>query len=173
MTRSAGLAFVETFLSVFRLKDGQNKTKETVMTSSSGQTIEAFLNAFRLKDVDAAMAKISDQVKVTIFPMKVQNAGKTVVASLLNDIVTAFPDLLITVHHLTTVGKVVVAEFKLEGTQAADFLGAINQEKHLDLDTAWRFTVEGDQVVALEAYWCQNQLYRRLAIKRQDEVAIV
>lgn len=143
------------------------------MTTSPGQTVQAFLDAFRLKNVDAALTTISDRIKVTIFPMKVKEGDKDVVRTLLNDIVKAFPDLLITVRNVIKVGKVVVAEFKLEGTQAADFLGAINQEKHLDLDTAWRFTVEGDRIVGLDAYWCQNQLYRRLAIQRQDRVAIV
>lgn len=143
------------------------------MTHHSGHTVETFLNAFRAKDVDAALATVSEAARVTIFPMKVRDAGKGVVASLLHDIVNAFPDLLITVRGITEVGKAAVAEFKIEGTQAADFLGAINQEKHLDLDTAWRFTVEDGQIVGLDAYWCQNQLYRRLAIKRQDQVAIV
>jgi hypothetical protein len=143
------------------------------MSSSSGKTVEAFLDAFRRKDIDAALATISDRIKVTIFPMKVKDGGKAVVATLLRDIVAAFPDLLITVRGVIPLGAVAVAEFKLEGTQAADFLGAINQEKHLDLDTAWRFTVEGDRIVGLDAYWCQNQLYRRLAVRRQDQVAIV
>jgi hypothetical protein len=143
------------------------------MRSISGKTVEAFLNAFRQKDVDTALSTISDRVKVTIFPMQVKDGGKDVIAQLLRDVVAAFPDLLITVRSVIDVGKVAVAEFKLEGTQAADFLGAINQEKHLDLDTAWRFTVEGERIVGLDAYWCQNQLYRRLAIKRQDQVTIV
>lgn len=143
------------------------------MTTGSGSTVEAFLAAFRNKDVAGALASISDNIKVTIFPMRVKDGSKEVLATLLKDIVAAFPDLLITVRNVIQVGKVAVAEFKLEGTQAGDFLGAINQEKHLDLDTAWRFTVEGDRIVGLDAYWCQNQLYRRLAIKRQDHVTIV
>lgn len=143
------------------------------MSSYPGQTVEAFLNAFRSKDVAAAMATISDQIKVTVFPMQVKEGGKDVIHTLLDDIVTAFPDLLITVRSVIELGRVVVAEFKLEGTQSADFLGAINQEKHLDLDTAWRFTVQDGRIVGLDAYWCQNQLYRRLAIKRQDHVTIV
>jgi ketosteroid isomerase-like protein len=68
---------------------------------------------------------------------------------------------------------VVTALFKAEGTQAADYAGAINQEKHLDIDQAWRFTVAGGQITEVHAYWCQGQLYRRLAVKRFDEIAIV
>jgi len=43
----------------------------------------------------------------------------------------------------------------------------------LDLDEAWRFTVTGGAITAVSAYWCQQQLYRRLAVKRFDQIAIV
>jgi hypothetical protein len=79
----------------------------------------------------------------------------------------------VTVRDVIETGQVVTAEFKVEGTQAADYLGVVNQEKHLDLDQAWRFTVTGDRITGVQAYWCQNQLYRRLAVKRLDHVAIV
>ena len=52
------------------------------------------------------------------------------------------------------------------------FFGLVNQEKHLDIDQAWRFTVAGDRITQVRAYWCQAQLYRRLAVKRFDEIAI-
>jgi len=55
--------------------------------------------------------------------------------------VRAFPDLLISVSRVITTGDVVTALFKVEGTQAAEYAGAINQEKHLDIDQAWRFVV--------------------------------
>ncbi|MGI5498987.1 nuclear transport factor 2 family protein [Lentzea sp. CA-135723] len=143
------------------------------MTTTARQTVEAFLTGFRLKDVPAAMSTVDDNAVVTVFPLKVRDSGKNVIGTLLHDVVTAFPDLLVTVKSVIEAGRVVVAEFKIEGTQSADFLDAINQEKHLDLDTAWRFTVEDDRIVGVEAYWCQNQLYRRLAVKRQDHVTIV
>jgi hypothetical protein len=60
----------------------------------------------------------------------------------------------------------------VEGTQAAHYAGAINQEKHLDIDQAWRFTVTGGLISGVSAYWCQRQLYRRLAVKRFDAIAI-
>lgn len=150
-----------------------SETTERTTVTTPRQTVEAFLAAFRLKDVDAALTTIADDARVTVFPLKALNEGKDVVRTLLQDIVTAFPDLHISEKDITDVGRVIVAELKIEGTQAADFLGAINQEKHLDIDTAWRFTVDGDHISALEAYWCQNQLYRRLAVKRQDQVTIV
>ncbi|MBN9747849.1 hypothetical protein DMP23_43340 [Amycolatopsis sp. A1MSW2902] len=152
------------------------ETEESTVSPASArprETVEAFLNAFKLKDVDAAMSTVAADAKVTVFPLQVRDGGADVVRTLLTDVVKAFPDLLITVKDVIEVGRVVVAEFKIEGTQAADFLDAINQEKHLDLDTAWRFTVEGDRIAGVDAYWCQNQLYRRLAVKRQDRVTIV
>jgi hypothetical protein len=84
--------------------------------------------------------------------------------------VLAFPDLMITVSRVITTGDVVTALFKAEGTQSAGYAGAINQEKHLDIDQAWRFVTAGGLITAVDAYWCQAQLYRRLAVKRYDEI---
>ena len=91
---------------------------------------------------------------------------------MLADLVRAFPDLMVTVSRVITTGDVVTALFKAEGTQAADYAGAINQEKHLDIDQAWRFVVADGLIAQVDAYWCQAQLYRRLAVKRYDEIAI-
>lgn len=143
------------------------------MTVTAEHTVRAFLAGLSQKDTAAALTTVSDDVQLTVHPLRISQGDKARVAWLLDEIVTAFPDLLITIKDITDVGRVAVAEFKLEGTQASDFLGAINQEKHLDLDTAWRFTIVEDQIVGIDIYWCQNQLYRRLAVKRQDRVAIV
>ncbi|MEN0137859.1 MAG: nuclear transport factor 2 family protein [Rhodococcus sp. (in: high G+C Gram-positive bacteria)] len=143
------------------------------MTASPRQTVDAFLTGFRHKDVDAAMSTVSDDVQVTVYPLQIFERGTDVIRKVLQDIVTSFPDLHLTVKSVIELGQVVVAEMKIEGTQAADYIGVINQEKHLDVDSAWRFTLEGEQITAIDVYWCQNQLYRRLAVKRQDEAAIV
>ena len=90
----------------------------------------------------------------------------------LADLVRGFPDLMISVSRVITTGNVVTALFKAEGTQAAGYAGAINQEKHLDIDQAWRFVTGGGLITEVTAYWCQAQLYRRLAVKRYDEIAI-
>jgi len=50
--------------------------------------------------------------------------------------VRGFPDLAISISRVITTGDVVTALFKAEGTQAADYAGAINQEKHVDIDQA-------------------------------------
>jgi limonene-1,2-epoxide hydrolase len=143
------------------------------VTTSPRQTVEAFLTGFRHQDVDAALTTVSDAARVTVYPLRVIDGGKDVIGTLLQDIVRSFPDLLLTVRSVIELGRVVVAEVKIEGTQAADFLGVVNQEKHLDVDSAWRFTVDGEEIRGIDVYWCQNQLYRRLAVKRTDQVAIV
>jgi hypothetical protein len=66
-----------------------------------------------------------------------------------------------------------VVEVKLEGTQAAAFLGVLNQEKHVDVDQAWLVHAAQGKIAGLRAYWCQNQLYRRLAVKRLDRISIL
>ncbi|MGW5145062.1 nuclear transport factor 2 family protein [Rhodococcus koreensis] len=143
------------------------------MTTSPRQTVEAFLTGFRHLDVDAALSTVSDDVQVTVYPLQVFDSGKDLIRTVLDDLVTSFPDLHLTVRSVLELGQVVVAEMKIEGTQAADYVGAINQEKHLDVDSAWRFTVAGEEITGIDVYWCQNQLYRRLAVKRTDQVTIV
>jgi hypothetical protein len=65
-----------------------------------------------------------------------------------------------------------VIEITIAGTQRADFLGIHNQEKHLDLDEAWVITAADAKIANIRAYWCQNQLYRRLAVNRLDQISI-
>ena len=109
---------------------------------------------------------------MAVYPLHVAGTGAAILEQVLKDLVRAFPDLLITVSRVIVTGDVVTALFKAEGTQAADYAGAINQEKHLDIDEAWRFTVSDGRITQVHAYWCQAQLYRRLAVKRFDEIAI-
>jgi steroid delta-isomerase-like uncharacterized protein len=136
------------------------------------QTVQEFLDAFARRDVDAALALVDSQVAVTVPPFGLQDSGADVLRTILADLVRAFPDLMITVSRVITTGDVVTALFKAEGTQSADYAGAINQEKHLDIDQAWRFVIASGLITRVDAYWCQAQLYRRLAVKRYDEIAI-
>jgi steroid delta-isomerase-like uncharacterized protein len=136
------------------------------------QTVEAFLAAFARHDVDAAMALVDSQAAVTVHPFGLDDKGTDVLRAVLADLVRAFPDLIIGVSRVIGTGDVVTALFKAEGTQSADYAGAINQEKHLDIDQAWRFVTAGGLITRIDAYWCQAQLYRRLAVKRYDEIAI-
>jgi steroid delta-isomerase-like uncharacterized protein len=136
------------------------------------QTVQEFLDALARRDVDAAMALVDSQVAVTVHPFGLYDKGADVLRGVLADLVRAFPDLMVTVSRVIATGDVVTALFKAEGTQSADYAGAINQEKHLDIDQAWRFVTAGGVITEVTAYWCQAQLYRRLAVKRYDEIAI-
>jgi len=140
--------------------------------STATQTVHMFLDAFAHRDVDAALAVVDSQVAVTVHPFGLHDQGADVLRTVLADLVRAFPDLMITVSRVVTTGDVVTALFKAEGTQSAGYAGAINQEKHLDIDQAWRFAVVDGLITSVDAYWCQAQLYRRLAVKRYDEIAI-
>jgi ketosteroid isomerase-like protein len=142
------------------------------VTGTPAQTGQAFLDAFARRDIDAAMALVDPQVSVTVHPLGLHEAGPDALRQVLADLVRGFPDLMITVGRVIATGDVVTALFKAEGTQAADYAGAINQEKHLDIDQAWRFVTGDGVITGVAAYWCQAQLYRRLAVKRYDEIAI-
>ena len=147
-------------------------TSEVLTTATPTQAVQAFLDAFARHDVDAAMALVDSHVSVTVHPFGLREGGADALRTVLADLVRAFPDLVISVSRVITTGDVVTALFKAEGSQAADYAGAINQEKHLDIDQAWRFVISDGLIAAVDAYWCQAQLYRRLAVKRYDEIAI-
>ena len=144
----------------------------TSPTRTPAQTVQSFLDALARHDIDGAMALVHPQVAVTVHPFGLHESGADVLRTVLADLVRAFPDLVIGVSRVITTGDVVTALFKAEGTQAASYAGAINQEKHLDIDQAWRFVTGGGLITRADAYWCQAQLYRRLAVKRYDEISI-
>jgi steroid delta-isomerase-like uncharacterized protein len=143
-----------------------------VLTGTPTQTVQAFLDAFARHDIDAAVALADPQVTVIIHPLGVRELGAGELRKILADLVRGFPDLMIGVSRVIATGDVVTALLKAEGTQAAGYAGAINQEKHLDIDQAWRFVTGNGLITEVTAYWCQAQLYRRLAVKRYDEIAI-
>ena len=147
-------------------------TSEVLTTATPTQTVQAFLDAVARHDVDAAMALVDSHVSVTVHPFGLHEGGADALRTVLADLVRAFPDLVISVSRVITTGDVVTALFKAEGTQADSYAGAINQEKHLDIDQAWRFVISDGLITGVDAYWCQAQLYRRLAVKRYDEIAI-
>src|ERR1044072_8891180 len=115
---------------------------------SALEVVARFVDALAQRDVDGALSNVAGDARVSIPPLHVQQTGSAALRTVLDDLVTAFPDLLLTVQRTIATGDVVTVQLKVEGTQAAPYAGAINQEKHLDLDQAWRFTVDGDAVVA-------------------------
>jgi ketosteroid isomerase-like protein len=143
-----------------------------VLTPAPTPTVRDFVDAFARHDIDAAMAVVDPRVSVTVHPLGVHAHGADALRTVLADLLRGFPDLLIAVGRVITTGDVVTALLRAEGTQAAGYAGAINTEKHLDIEQAWRFAVDGGLVTGVAVYWCQAQLYRRLAVKRYDEISI-
>lgn len=142
------------------------------LTGTPTQTVRDFVDAFARHDVDAAMAVVDPRVSVTVHPLGVRERGGDALRTVLADLLRGFPDLLISVGRVITTGDVVTALLRAEGTQAAGYAGAINTEKHLDIEQAWRFAVGAGLITDVAVYWCQAQLYRRLAVKRYDEISI-
>jgi len=131
-----------------------------------------FWQAISDRNVSAAFARVADDAEVKIPPAGILGTareGREFFASTL----AAFPDLLLTVKKsFTCTDGVNVTELKLEGTQAADYFGAINQEKHMDIDQVWLLGTEDGVIRSITGYWDLTMLYRRLAVKRLDQVAI-
>jgi ketosteroid isomerase-like protein len=131
-----------------------------------------FFAALRDRDAGRAFAVVSPAAAVVIHPTG-QAGGPEVAREFFGAALAAFPDLMLTVTRATACGNgTVLVELTFEGTQAADFLGAINQEKHLDIEQAWLLATGDGLVTAITGYWDQNKLYRRLAVRRLDRVAI-
>ncbi|HVZ71424.1 MAG TPA: nuclear transport factor 2 family protein [Polyangia bacterium] len=152
--------------------------RETVAPSpavavSARELAGGFFDALNRHDVAAALAALDPAAPFEVVPAGLRGTAASVGAPFLRALMTSFPDLLVQVRALMGTDALAVAEVKLEGTQAADFLGILNQEKHLDLDQAWMVWATGGRISGVRAYWCQNQLYRRLAVKRLDRISIL
>jgi ketosteroid isomerase-like protein len=124
-------------------------------------------------DTSGVMALVAPHADVTLVPLNLQGEAEQVGRQYFEQLMSAFPDLSVRVRRLF-VGNddTAVAEITIEGTQAADFFGVINQEKLMDLDQVWFLHVHDGVIDRVKAYWCQNRLYRRLGVKRLDHVTI-
>lgn len=148
------------------------------MTQSPGTSVadasvaNHWIAALQRGDLDGAFAAVSPAAHVVIHPTA-QAGGPEIAREFFRAALGAFPDLMLAVTRRTGCadGRVLI-ELRFEGTQAADFLGAINQEKHLDIEQAWLLATQDGLITAITGFWDQNKLYRRLAVKRLDRVAI-
>jgi ketosteroid isomerase-like protein len=124
-------------------------------------------------DVDGTLALIAPNAPVNLVPLQLQGNAGEVGRNYLQQLADAFPNLQVRVRRLF-VGSdnTAIAEVTIEGNQAADFFGIINQEKLMDLDQVWLLHVEDTAIDRIKAYWCQNRLYRRLGVKRLDHITI-
>jgi ketosteroid isomerase-like protein len=124
------------------------------------------------RDADGACFLIAPDAVVDFGPAGGSGPLAQRGAKFINDLITAFPNLRVTIRSIVADSEAAVIEITIAGTQRADFFGIHNQEKHLDLDEAWVITAADGKIANIRAYWCQNQLYRRLAVNRLDQISI-
>ena len=141
---------------------------------SARELAEKFFGHVEAGEVDEILGMMTPGATVSLVPLNRHGPMAADGASYLRELARAFPDLLVRVRRLfVTADNTAVAEINIDGTQAAGFLGVLNQDKHFDLDQAWMLTVTpDDRIGAVIAYWDQNQLYRRLGVKRLDQITI-
>jgi steroid delta-isomerase-like uncharacterized protein len=141
---------------------------------SARSLAEQFFGQMEAGEVDEILAMMTPDAAVSLVPLDRHGPMTADGAYYLRELARSFPDLLVRVRRLFVTGdSTVVAEITIDGTQADDFLAVANQDKHFDLDQAWMLTVTpDDRISAVIAYWDQNQLYRRLGVKRLDKVTI-
>ena len=135
--------------------------------------VRNFFSRMDAHDTNGALALFTSPASVNLVPLNLQGDAEVVGRHYFEQLTSAFPDLSVRVRRLF-VGNdgTAVAQVTIEGTQAADFFGIINQEKFMDLDQVWFLHVTDGAIDRIKAYWCQNQLYRRLGVKRLDHVTI-
>ncbi len=140
---------------------------------SDRDIVESFIEAVNAHDVDGALANMSDEATVAVLPLEIDGPAGTEGRAFLTQVFSAFPDVHFRIDRLFVTGDGTAAvECNMEGTQAGVFFGIINQEKHVDLDMAWRLVVRDGRIESWQAFWCHNQLLRRLAVKRLDKITI-
>ncbi|MGE3288954.1 MAG: ester cyclase [Pseudonocardia sp.] len=141
--------------------------------ADAGTVVAGFVEAIGDHDLDRAFALVAADAEVAIPPVGVTGDAAQA-REFFRATLAAFPDLTVRVRRtVVTPDGTVAVETTLEGTQAGDYLGIVNQEKHLDVDGSWLFRVRDGRIRTVHGYWCQNQVYRRLAVKRIDQPAIV
>jgi predicted ester cyclase len=141
---------------------------------SAHSVAREFFDHMEAGEVDDIIGRAAPGAVVSLVPLDVHGSMAEEGASYLRDLARAFPDLLVRIRRLfVTTDNTAVAEITIDGTQAADFLEVTNQEKHFDLDQGWLLEVTPeDRIGAVTAYWDQNQVYRRLGVKRLDKMTI-
>jgi predicted ester cyclase len=141
--------------------------------TSALEVADAFIGCLARHDVDGALTACSPHCRIHIVPLELEGAIHGEGRKFFEHWMNAFPDLTLSTRRIfATRDDVVAIETTFDGTQAGAFLGVINQEKHIDLDEAWLLRTRADRVEDVRLFWCQNQLYRRLAVRRLDRVTI-
>jgi predicted ester cyclase len=133
-----------------------------------------FFDHMQAGNVDEILRMATPDAAAALVPLQVHGSLAAEGVDYLEELARSFPDLVIRLRRLfVTTDNTAVAELTIEGTQADAFLGAANQEKQVNLDQAWTLEVTpDDRISAVTAYWDQNQLYRRLGVKRLDTITV-
>jgi steroid delta-isomerase-like uncharacterized protein len=141
---------------------------------SARSLAEKFFGHMEAGEVDEILVMMTPDATVSLVPLNRHGPMAADGASYLRELARSFPDLLVRVRRLfVTADNTAVAEITINGTQAEDFVAVANQEKQFDLDQAWMLKVTpDDRISAVIAYWDQNQLYRRLGVRRLDQITI-
>jgi predicted ester cyclase len=134
---------------------------------------QAFFDALIGLDAEAAIGLADPGAFIEVVPANIKGTAAEEGRRFVTSLIKAFPDLSIRLHSVLDTPELAVASVTMEGTQAAGFLGILNQEKHVDVEQAWMFWAAQGKISGIRAYWCQNQLYRRLAVRRLDRISIL
>jgi steroid delta-isomerase-like uncharacterized protein len=140
---------------------------------SAARFARTFFDALNRHDAAETLAFFAPDSAIDVVPLDLRGEGEDVARRFVLGLLTAFPDLLLRVHDVFGAGEVAIARTTIEGTQAAAFFGVVNQEKHIDVEGAWVLRISNARLIHLRAFWCQNQIYRRLAVKRLDRISIL
>jgi ketosteroid isomerase-like protein len=140
---------------------------------SAQDLVQTFFAKMDAGDVEGTLALVVSEAPVNLIPLQLQGSASEVGRDYFQQLASAFPNLQVRVRRLF-VGSdnTAVAEVTIEGNQAADFFGILNQEKLMDLDQVWLLHVGDGAIDRIKAYWCQNRLYRRLGVRRLDHITI-
>ena len=130
----------------------------------------AFFSRLDACDVTGASALVAADADVDFSPADVSGSFAQTGARFLREWTGAFPDLRLRVRSSMGDSDIAVLETTMQGTQSADFLGITNQGKRIEIDQAWVITTFRGKIASIRAYWCQSQLYRRLGVRRLDQI---
>jgi ketosteroid isomerase-like protein len=140
---------------------------------SAQDLVRTFFAKMDAGDVEGTLALVAPEAPVNLIPLQLQGSASEVGRDYFQQLASAFPDLQVRVRRLFVgSNNMAVAEVTIEGNQAADFFGILNQEKLMDLDQVWLLLVGDGAIERIKAYWCQNRLYRRLGVRRLDHITI-
>jgi ketosteroid isomerase-like protein len=140
---------------------------------SARDLAQTFFDRMDASDIEGLLALVAPDASMMLVPLQLQGKASEVGREYFQQLAAAFPNLQVRVRRLF-VGSdnTAVAEITIEGNQAADFFGILNQEKLMDLDQVWLLHVSDGAIDSIKAYWDQNRLYRRLGVKRLDHITI-